>query len=138
MFVVHVHVHVKPEYVDRINTGNERAASVLIRGASDEWYRRACREAFEPRLGADDGDVWRRQFIHRDGICGLCRAGTRRGMDPLKRMLHVRHGSCEIHAMLRHLRKCFAGADRQINRDPLVELAGTGDVPAQRMAAVPS
>ena len=126
----------KPELSDRIGTGNAHAVSVLVHGASDEWYERACREIFEPRLhAADDGD-WRIQLIQRQGIVALCHAAPGRGMEPLRRMLHLRHNRCTGHAMLSSAQHCFAGADPDVNRDPLIELARTGDVQAQRIAAV--
>jgi hypothetical protein len=126
----------KPQLADRIDTGNERAVSVLVRGASEPWYERAYTDCFEPRLHAGDDVGWQTQFIHRDGIHGLSRAGTGRGMDPLGRMLHLRHRRCTCHAMMRSGQKCFIGADREANRGPLIELARSGDVPAQRLAAV--
>jgi len=125
----------KPELSDRIDTGSERAVSILVRGASDEWYERACREIFEPRLYAGSG-VKRRHLVQREGIVALCHAALGRGIEPLRRMLHLRHNRCTGHAMLRSAQHCFAGADPDVNRTPLIELARNGDVQAQRIAAV--
>jgi len=72
----------KPDLSDRIDTGNEYAVSVLVRGASDEWYKRACREVFEPRLHAGSEVKWR-HFVQCDGIVALCHAAPGRGMEPL-------------------------------------------------------
>ncbi len=116
--------------------GNERAVSVLVRGASDAWYERACREVFEPRLHADDKAGWRKQFIYRDGIAALCHAAPGRGMEPLRRMLHLRNNRCTGHAMMSFAQECFAGADPAVHLAPLTELARNGDVQAQRIAAV--
>ena|GEM_PF-2089126 len=126
----------KPKLAGRIDTGNERAVSTLVRGASEEWYERAWREIFEPRLHAGDEMGWRRDFIRRDGISALCYASPGRGMDPLRRMLHLRHNRCTGHAMLSSAQECFAEADPEVNRDPLIELARNGDVQAQKIAAV--
>ncbi len=116
--------------------GNERAVSVLVRGASDDWYERACREVFEPLLHADDDRGWRKAFVQRSSMSYLCRAAVGRGMEPLNRMLHLRGERCTGHAMVRHAPACFAGAGTEDNRAPLIELARSGDVQAQRIAAV--
>jgi len=128
---------VRPETVGEINTGNERAASVLVRGASDEWYQRVCREVIDPRLHAEPEDrKWRRQFLRRDGIFALTRAAGSRGMEALEKMLHLRSNRCTGYALLNRAPRCFAGADVAANRSPLLELLRSGDVPAQRIAAV--
>ena len=130
----------KPELADRIDTGNQDAVAVLVRGASEEWYERACGEVFEPRLHAGErpGEGWRwfTDFVRRDGIAALCRASPGRGMDALKRMLHLRNNRCTGHAMMRAAPECFAGADPSANRAPLIELIQKGDAQAQRIAAV--
>lgn len=126
----------KPELINRIDTGNAKAVSILVRGASDEWYECACREVFETRLHAGDETGWRRQFIQRDGIRALCHAAPGRGMEPLRRTLHLRHNRCTGYALMGCAQQCFAGADPEVNRPPLMELARNGDVQEQRIAAV--
>jgi len=126
----------KPELADRTNTGNQNAVAVLVRGAPDEWYERACREVFEPRLHAEGDTGWMPGVIRRDGIGALCHASPGRGMEPLKRMLHLRGSRCPGHAMMGAAKECFAGADPQTNRGPLIDLARNGDVSAQRIASV--
>jgi HEAT repeat protein len=129
----------KPELADRIDTGNQDAVAVMVRGASEEWYERGCREVFEPRLRADTGSSKRRRwftdFIQRDGIAALCYASPGRGMEALRRMLHLRGNRCTGHALVSSAPECFAGADLEVNRGPLMELARKGDVPEQRIAA---
>ena len=125
----------KLELVNRIDTGNQQAVAALVRGASDEWYERACHECFEPRLHASEVG-WRTNFVRRDGIGALSRAAAGRGMEPLNRMLHLRGERCTGHAMLHAAPGCFAGADPDANRTPLDDLTRNGDVPAQRIAAV--
>ena len=126
----------KLELVNRIDTGNQQAVAVLVRGASDKWYERACHECFEPRLHADEAVGWRRNFVRRDGIGALSWAAAGHGMEALNRMLHLRGERCTGHAMLHAAPGCFAGADPDANRTPLDDLMRNGDVPAQRIAAV--
>ncbi len=130
----------KIELADRMDTGNEEAVAVLVRRAADEWYERACREVFEPRLHAHEqpgeGRRWFTDFIRRDGIRALCQASPGRGIEPLRRMLHLRGSRCTGHALMAHAPKLFGGADADASRGPLIELARDGDVPAQRIAAV--
>jgi len=126
----------KPELANRIEAGNMRAVSILVRGASDEWYERACRDVFEPRLHAGDETGWLRIWIQRDAIAALCHAAPGRGIEPLRRMLHLCHDGRMARAMLSSAQHCFAGADPEVNRPPLFELARNGDVQAQRIAAV--
>jgi len=122
-----------PEKIDR---DNAHAVAVLVRGASEEWYQRACQDIFEPRLHAEDGDGWRRDFLRRDGISALSRAAEGRGMQPLLKMLHLRTNRCTGHAILTCAPLLFAGANREVNRGPLMQLAREGDVHEQRIAAV--
>ena len=130
----------KPELADRIDTGNAQAVAVLVRGASEEWYERACRDIFEPRLHADEEPGQRRRwwtdFARREGIKSLCHAAPGRGMEPLRRMLHLRNNRCTGHALMGAAPECFAGADPDANRDPLIELARKGDMQEQRIAAI--
>jgi len=126
----------KPELANRIDTGNQQAVAILVRGASDEWYQRACGEVFEPRLHADDATGWRRHFIRRNGINALCHAAPGRGMEPLRRMLHLRNNRCTGHAIVTSAPECFAGADADANQAALIELAREGDLQEQRIAAV--
>jgi HEAT repeat protein len=124
-----------PQPIENIDRDSALATAVLVREAGGEWYRRACNEAFEPRLHAEDATGWRRDFIRRNGVVALAHAGAGMGMEPLNRMLPVRAHRTTGHAMMSEAPKCFAGAD-PANRAPLAELAKTGDVPAQRIAAV--
>ena len=127
----------KPELADRIDTGNEGAVAVLVRGASDEWYERACEEVFEPRLHAREDTVrekWMTAFVWRDGVGALIEASPGRGMSALQRMLHLRHHRCPAHALVHGVGGLFRGADRQANLGALVDLARDGDVPSQRIA----
>jgi hypothetical protein len=110
--------------------------SILVRGSSYEWYERACKEIFEPRLHAQDVIGWRTQFIQRDGISSLCNASPGFGMEPLNRMLHLRNQRCTVHAILFSAPECFAGADPGTNYAPLIELIQSGDVQTQRIASV--
>jgi len=113
------------------------AVSVLVRGAADDWYERAVKEIFEPLLHPGGDEVkYRHFFTQRTGLVCLCNASPGRGMEPLKRILHLRNNRCTGHAMMSSASKCFAGADQEENRAPLVELARNGDVQAQRIAAV--
>jgi HEAT repeat protein len=111
------------------------AVSILVRGASDEWYQRACREIFEPLLHPGD-EVKRKHFVQRSGIGCLCNASPGRGMEALRKILHLRNSRCTGHAMMSSAQECFAGADPKENRAPLIELAKNGDVQEQRIAAV--
>ena len=126
----------RPELADRIGTGNQKAVAVLVRGAPDAWYERAYEEVFRPRLHAGDAAGWRAQFIRRDGITALIHASPGRGMGPLERMLHLRNSRCTGHALFCHAPICLAGADVGANREPLLALVRSGDVQAQRIAAV--
>ena len=126
----------KPELEDRINACDEEVAGLLVRDAEDAWYERACKEVFEPWLHAEHKTGWWQDMIRRAGIEGLSTAATRRGMEPLNRMLHLRGGRCTGHAMLHAAQACFMGADPGVHREPLMALAREGDVPAQRIAAV--
>jgi hypothetical protein len=113
------------------------AMAVLVRGASDEWYERACREIFEPCLrarGTEKG--WYLPFAHRDGVQALGRAAPGRGMEALGRVLHLRGERIPSYAMLRAAQEFFVGANPASNREPLMELARTGDIHAQRVAAI--
>jgi HEAT repeat protein len=116
------------------------ATAVLARGASEEWYQRACAEVFEPRLHADEatdeGTGWKRGLILRGGVTALCHAGAEKGMEPLSRMLHLRGGRAPGHALFRSAPELFASADPAQHRDSLIELARRGDVSTQRIAAV--
>jgi HEAT repeat protein len=87
------------------------AISTLVRGASDEWYERACGEVFEPRLHASgERWNWRSIFVQRDGVEALCNAAPGRGMEALRRMLHLRNKRCTLRAIMSSGQKCFAGA----------------------------
>jgi HEAT repeat protein len=123
--------------VARVDTGDAEPVAVLVRGASDEWYERACKEIFEPLLHLREAqERWMLVITHRDGIEALARAAPGRGMEALSRVLHLRGERASGHAMLRAAQEFFVGADPQGNRGPLVELARTGDIHAQRVAAV--
>lgn len=113
---------------------HEVALTILVRGAPDEWYDRACREIFEPLLHADVQPWW--SFLQRDGAVALCTASPGRGMAALRRMLHLCGNRCAGHCLMHTAPECFAGADHEANRTPLIELAESGDVPTQRVAAV--
>lgn len=126
----------RPESERELERDNAAAMAVLVRGASDGWYQRACVELFEPRLHTAASVGWQAGFFRRDGVLALCYAAPGRGMEPLRRMLHVRGERCSGYAMLKHAPECFAGADPEANFAPLAELAASGDVPAQRIAAV--
>lgn len=121
--------------------GLDDAVGTLIRGASAEWYHRACREFFDPRLQAPEesplastfgGRRWP-QFLHRSATTGLCLAGHARGMDALSRMLHLRDNRCCCNAILKLAPNCFAGADRGDNLEPLLALAQSHDLQEQRI-----
>jgi hypothetical protein len=125
----------RPGLADRIDTGCEGAVAQLVRGASDTWYERAYSDVFEPRLHSEVRD-WRRNFIRRNGLASLAYASPGRGFAALQRMLHLRGSRCTGHALIEHAPDCFAEADIETNRPPLLELIRDGDVPAQRIAAV--
>jgi HEAT repeat protein len=124
-----------PQPIENIDRDNAFPTAVLVRGAGEDWYRRACDEVFAPRLHAENETGWRRDFIRRNGIVALAHAGAGMGMEPLNRMLHLRGERTTGHAMVSAAPQCFAGAD-PANRAPLIELVKTGDLPAQRVAAV--
>jgi hypothetical protein len=127
----------KPELLGRIDTGNTEAVAVLVRGASDEWYERACKKIFEPRLHLREAEKrWMLPLAHRGGVEALGSAAPGRGMEALRKVLHLRGEHCSAHAMLRAAQEFFVGANPEGNREPLMELARTGDIHAQRVAAV--
>lgn len=127
----------QPERALALDSGNVEAVSTLVLGAPDEWHERACREVFEPALHVPDGpDRWTGPFVRRAALEAVCHASAGRGMEALQRLLHLRHERCTLHALLGAAPQCFAGADPQENRGPLVELARRGDLAAQRVAAV--
>ena len=133
------HLTVRPEIPDRVHTdgGEYIHAGILVKHASQEWYERACTDAFDPFLHIESDQFWERIFAQRDGVDGLSEAGEGRGMDPLMRMWHLRSAGCAGNAMYRwHTVSCFDGADRQANYGPIVELLRTSDVSGQRIAAV--
>jgi hypothetical protein len=74
--------------------------------------------------------------MRRAGVTALCHAAGGRGMDALRRMLHLAGERCSGHAMLGGAPQCFAGAAAEGNRAALLDLAATGDVPTQRVAAL--
>jgi hypothetical protein len=127
----------KRELQARIDTGNTEAVAVLVRRASDEWYERACREIFEPCLHLREREKgWMLPFAHRDGVQALGRAAPGHGMEALRRVLHLRGGRIPGYAMLRAAQEFFIGANPESNREPLIELARTGDIHTQRVAAI--
>lgn len=124
-----------PMLPECVHEGNPHAMSVLMRNASDEWYERAYREVFEPRLQGDkveDENDW----FQREGIATFCHASPRRGMDALRRMLHLRNYRRTARAILSLAQFCFVGANPDVHREPLMELARNGDVQEQRIAAI--
>jgi hypothetical protein len=125
-----------PQSMEMIDRDNALATAVLVRGSSEAWYQRACTEVFEPRLHVDGETGWKRGFILRNGVAALCHAGARKGMEPLQRMLHLRGERTPGHALFRCAPELFAGADPARHRDPLIELAHTGDISTQRIAGV--
>ena len=126
----------RPDPAHAFHTRNDEAFGVLVKGATDEWFERACREIFEPRLHLEvAAPSWAQQFVRRAAVGGLSLAGAGRGMDVLRRMLHVRHNRCDTNALLKSAPGCFIGADLDLNKSALIELARTGDMQAQRSAA---
>lgn len=121
--------------LEDIDKDNAWATAVLVRGASNDWYERACAEVFDPRFRVGDEMGWRRGFIMRNGVTALSHAGMGKGMDPLDRMLDLRFSRTPGNALLKCAPRCFVGADPDANRMPLIELMETGDVPEQRIAA---
>jgi hypothetical protein len=126
----------KPQPVEKIDRDNAGATAVLVRGSSEMWHRRALTEVFEPRLHVAGETGWKRGFILRNGVTALCHAAAGKGMEPLQQMLHLRGERTPGHALFGCAPELFAGADPTQHRDPLIKLARTGDVPAQRIAAV--
>ncbi len=129
----------KPSLVNRIDHGNDYAVATLVRGAPQEWYDRACREIFQPMLHAPKPDEpygFAQQFIRRGGVASLSFASPGRGMEAFSRILHARTNRCTGNAMFKAAPECFVGADVQSNRGPLLDLLRTGDIAAQRVAAV--
>ncbi len=125
--------------------GEDMAVGILIEGAEQAWYERACERFFDVRLAAEPGDVdWRwneflrvwPQFLRRSALEGLCRAGRGRGFDSLQRILHRRDNACVRRAMEANAPQCFAGAEIPANRAPLLQLLTDGDATAQRIAAI--
>jgi len=119
--------------------GTDLAVGVLIHGAPDAWYDRACEEFFEPRLHGDP------QLVSLQGAAdALCFGSVGRGMPPLQRILHLRHKGPTMRALVvgrapwasQGAASCFAGADRQANFEPLAEMIRSGDPPAKRVAAI--
>jgi hypothetical protein len=112
----------------------------MIRGAPDLWYERACEEVFKPKLHAGDAHnsrgVWISPFLWREGLSALCLASPGKGMAALNRILHLKNNACTLHAMTIAIPQCFEGADPGVNKQPLLDLLKTGDVPCQRLAAI--
>ena len=120
--------------------GTDLAVGILLRGAAEDWYQRGCRDFFEPRLYRtrqpnDPAFPRWHQFTHRAAVEGLSRAACGKGLEPLRRMLHLRENPCTLHALLVHAPQCFAGADVAPNRGPLLDLLRHGDVQQQCIAA---
>jgi hypothetical protein len=129
----------KPSLASRVDQGNDYAVATLVRETPPEWYQRACREIFEPMLHAPRTDElygFAQQFIQRAGIEALSFASPGRGMEAFGRMLHLRASRCTSYAMFKAAPECFRRADVQANRGPLLDLLRTGDIAAQRLAAV--
>ncbi len=125
----------RPSLVHHADHGNDYAVATLIRGAPQEWYERAGREIFEPMLHAPKTDELY-GFIRRSGIESLSFASPGHGMAAFSRMLHLRANRCTGYAMFKAAPECFHGADVQTNRGPLMDLLRSGDIAAQRIAAV--
>jgi hypothetical protein len=129
----------RPADARRLDAGNDYAVAILVRQAPPEWYERACREFFMPRLQApktDDCYGFAQQFIQRSAIESLSFASPGKGMQAFERMLPLRANRCTGYAMLKAVPECFVGADVEANRGPLLDLLRTGDIPAQRIAAM--
>jgi len=126
-----------PVLPECVHEGNPHAISVLVRNASDKWYERTYKEIFEPRLFdnkvENEND---RLFFQREGIATFCHASPKRGMDVLRRMLHLRNYRRTCRAMLSLAQFCFVGPDPDVHREPLMKLAQNGDVPEQRIASL--
>lgn len=123
----------------KVDSNRDYAVAILVRGAGNEWYQRACADVFEPMLQlpkTDELGGFAQQFTQRAGIESLSFASPGKGMEPFRRMLHLRANRCAGFAMVKATPECFAGADVQANREPLLGLARTGDMQAQRIAAV--
>jgi len=126
-----------PVLPECVHEGNPHAISVLVRNASDEWYEHAYKEIFEPRLFDDKVENENdRLFFQREGIVTFCHASPQRGMDALRRMLHLRNYRRTCRAMLSLAPFCFVGADTDAHREPLMELVRNGDVQEQRIASL--
>ena len=129
----------RPADARKLDSGNDYAVAILARQAPQDWYERACREIFEPMLHVPKTDEcygFAQQFTQRAGIESLSFASPGKGMPAFQRMLHLRANRCTGYAMLKATPDCFAGADVEANRGPLLDLLGTGDIPTQRIASV--
>jgi len=109
--------------------------SVLLRGASDEWYGRFWMEFVEPTL-ARAPEACFPAFVQREMIDALCQVGIARGVDPLMKLWDARGNRVCGHALLAGMSLCFDGAGPGTNKGPLLELLSESDVPGQRVAAV--
>ena len=48
-------------------------------------------------------------------------------MEALRKMMHLCNGRCTLRALMSSGQKCFAGADPEANRAPLIDMARNGD-----------
>ena len=116
----------------------DTAMGTLVRGADDTWYERAYQEFFAPRLhaSADEFQGFAQQFVQRAAIQGLCTASPGRGMEMLRRLLHLQNNSVTCYVILEMAPVCFSGADVESNRKQLTDLARSSKLHEQRIAAV--
>jgi len=116
----------------------DMAMGTLVRGADEAWYERGYREFFALRLhaSADQFQGFAQQFVQRAAIAGLCTASPSRGMEMLRRLLHLQNNSVTCNVIMRMAPSCFSGVDVEGNKKQLTDLARSSKLHEQRIAAV--
>ena len=109
---------------------------VLMCNADEQWQERAYLEVFRPLLHEDGTRHKYAHFARRDGIHSYSGASFGRGIEPLRRMLHLCGDRCTGNAMLSDAQHCFVGTDTESHRGALIELALNKTIPVQRVAAI--
>jgi HEAT repeat protein len=120
-------------------SGVDQTIGTLVRGAGEEWYERAYRELYEPRLHAQPevpGPRWGAQFMHRSAAVGFCAAAAGRGASPIQRLLHLQNNAVTWRSVLANAPACVVGSDREADREDLIEMARSARLQEQRLAAI--
>lgn len=120
-------------------SGVDQIIGALVRGAGEDWYERAYRELYKPRLHAPPevpGPRWGAQFLHRSSADGFCTASEGRGVRAIQRLLHLQNNAVTWRAVLARAPRCVVGGDRDADRKGLIEMARSDALQEQRLAAL--